>query len=187
MNRSEKVLKHLEKKYNEPFVIDESFSGGMDVKYDEFHCYPASNPDNRFAVYIHTDGDISDDYFGILAKPKYEELVRSKLDNYFNEYKVYIKFNERAFDDQFVDINQLSLYMQQEPRLLRTTLVVVTNNEDINENQFEDLCTDLKRVIGDFSIDIIICEENDYIKIDKSNYTSIIKNSKWYKVVRREQ
>lgn len=187
MSKEEKILKHLEEKYGETFVVDEFIGAGWDVHYNEFHCHSDSHPDERFAVFENSDGEIGDDYFGVLAKPKYEEMLRGQLDQYFNDYKLFFNFKERAFEDRFINPDKLESYIKSAPRLLRTGIFVITNNEDINDTEFEAICNDLQKQFVHFDIFIEVFDEQKYLETDEENFSRRFAKKEYIKFVKGDE
>lgn len=187
MSKEEKILKHLENKYGETFVVDEFIGAGWDVHYNEFHCHSDLHPDERFAVFEYSDGEIGDDYFGVLAKPKYEEMLRCYLDKYFNDYKLFFNFTQPAFNDRFTDSNKLESYIKSAPRIFDTNITVFTNNEDIDDTEFETICNDLQKQFVCFTISIEVFDEQEYLEANEENFIRIFGKKRYEKIVKGDE
>lgn len=97
------ALDHLENKYGCSFEIVSFTAMNMDMPYDELVMVDANG--NKFYTYIDQNekGElvIHDRYYGILKAEDYDQMMRSILDRFFPEYKLFSNFTAGYFDEKY--------------------------------------------------------------------------------------
>lgn len=99
------MMAHLEEKYGEEFVpMSLSFSN-LAYSYDTLLAYPKNGSKQD---YFEVEGSkmedgtysISDGYFGVFIKPKYEAVMSGFVSEIYDEFKLYTNFGEGALPDR---------------------------------------------------------------------------------------
>ena len=175
------VTNYLETKYNDTFYVDETISPGIDVKY--YHCHSSQHSDKQFVVYKE-NGKYKDNYFGILIHQQYLNILNSILSNYFDDFKVYFRFINNFFDDDIVEINELSKYLRECPEQFFVDIFIYTSEENAEEINIDSLTNELKDEFVNYyiSLNLVdeetlkIIEEDTYLSVECDNYyTNVVK------------
>ncbi|MED4955392.1 hypothetical protein ABEO75_19545 [Paenibacillus macerans] len=101
----DKMLVYLEEKYGEEFLPLSFESSGFAYSHDTLWAYPKNGTkEDRFEVWGSPTEDgsyeMSDGYFGIYIKPKYEELLAGFVSEVYKDFKLFTGFNEGVWSDE---------------------------------------------------------------------------------------
>ena len=145
---TKEVQEYLKSKYNKDFTVESFNSRGLDSPYDELICLSPEN--EEFTVYVdYSDNGktISDNYYGLIKKADYANLVKGIIDKNISDYKYYFRFTANYFDSEFtedVDIKQ-AISGNAQQFFTRNYIFVDENRADeIDEATFESLCAGFK-------------------------------------------
>lgn len=187
---SENVLNYLSNKYpNESsFTIDEQVGYGVDVNYTEYYCHSANN--QRFVVYENEDGSFQDNYYGVLIYDDYKNRLDNILSDYFDNYKVYIRFTSNFFDDDIIDVDKFDDYLENDPQQFFADYFIFVSEDDKEKLISLDTSKLNRELRGEFvnyfiSINIVddnvfnsdtLLNENTYLSVEKTKvYSETIK------------
>ncbi len=138
-----KVIKYLEKKYDERFKVEEIILRGMDNPYDEIHCYLENNENIKCKVYIFgmpdEEIDIKDNYYGTIVEKEYKNIIQNLISKTWKNIKIYVDFNVSYFPNEFDKETELSIAMQREPLFFRSIVWVLTDSIEHKEQVIEQL------------------------------------------------
>lgn len=179
---SENVLNYLSNKYpNESsFTIDEQVGYGVDVNYTEYYCHSANN--QRFVVYENEDGSFQDNYYGVLIYDDYKNRLDNILSDYFDNYKVYIRFTSNFFDDDVIDVDKFDDYLENDPQQFFADYFIFTDDA-VDNLDIDKLTDDLKNEFKNYFISINIVDtytlnsdellnEDTYLSVEKVKFYS---------------
>lgn len=177
------VVDYLEAKYNDTFYVDETISPGIDVRYYEYYCHSSQYPDRKFVVYK-KDGEYRDNYFSVLIYQQYVDVLNSVLTDYFDDFKVYIRFLSDFFDNDFVEVNKWSEYLKENSQQFFVDIFIYTDDENAKEIKINSLTNKLKNEFINYYISLNLVDEetlktvkeDTYLSVDRDNYyTNTIK------------
>ena len=171
------VTNYLSDKYDDTFFADETISPGIDVRYYEYHCHSSRYPDKKFIVYKE-DGKYKDNYYGILVGQQYQDSLNNILAKYFDSFKVYFRFINNFFDDEFTQVSELNKYINENPQEFFIDIFVYSCDETAKDVDVESLNKELKNKFVNFCISLSYVdketletmEENAYLSVDCDNY-----------------
>lgn len=100
------MLEFVTEKYGETFVADTFVGASWAYHYDKLYAHSASHPeDNALITYVNKDGKgyISDNYFGILIRDDYINVVEPIVKSVFGNSKMDLRIkSERGYSDKLV-------------------------------------------------------------------------------------
>lgn len=175
---------YLSDKYDDTFFVDETISPGIDARYYEYHCHSSMYPDKKFVVYKE-DGKYKDNYYGILVGQQYQASLNNILAKYFDGFKVYFRFINNFFDDEFTQVSELNKYINKNPQNFFIDIFVYSCDETAKDVDVESLNKELKNKFVNFFISLSYVDketletmdENTYLSVDCDNYyTNTVKS-----------
>lgn len=178
------VTDYLGDKYDDTFYIDETISPGIDVRYYEYHCHSSKYPDEKFVVYKE-NGKYKDNYYGILVSQQYQDSLNNILAKYFDNFKVYFRFINNFFDDEFTQVSELNKYINENPQNFFIDVFVYSCDEAAKNVDVESLNKELKNKFVNFYISLNyvdkealkVMNENTYLSASCDNYyTNTVKS-----------
>ncbi len=100
----DEMIAHLEKKYGEKFLPIFLEPSGFQIDYDELQFYKeGTDPetDKAHIAKFNRDGKVKyiDNYFGLIIREEYENIIKGVVEKIFGECKVYATFDADSFSD----------------------------------------------------------------------------------------
>ena len=177
LNTQKEVINYLVDKYNDTFYVDETVAPGIDVKYYEYHCHSSKYPDKRFVVYKE-NGNYKDNYYGVLISQQYQDSLNNILTKYFNDFRVYFRFINNFFDDEFTQVSERNEYINRSPEDFFIDIFVYSCDETAKDIDIASLNKELKNEFANFCISLSwvdkdaleTMEENTYLSVECDNY-----------------
>lgn len=177
------VTNYLETKYGDTFYVDETISPGIDVRYYEYHCHSSQHPDRRFVVYKE-DGKYQDNYFGILIRQQYIDLLNSILSNYFDDFKVYIRFPANFFGDDVVEVSEWSRYLREYSQQFFVDIFIYTDDENAKKINIDSLTNELKNEFINYYISLNLVDEETLKTVEEDTYLSVERDNYYTNTVK---
>ena len=141
-NEKENIVPYLQSKYGVAFTLETYELRSLDIPYDEAVCTDASG--RKLKVYVdYTEGraEMTDNYYGVLKMPEYEEKLQSILRELGLEARVSTRFRANYFQKHFVEETPLFEAMAQYPdRFFTNTFLFVSEAVQLEESLFRQLC-----------------------------------------------
>lgn len=178
------VTDYLGNKYDDTFFVGETISPGIDVRYYKYHCHSSKYPDEKFVVYKE-NGKYKDNYYRILISQQYQDSLNNILAKYFDNFKVYFRFINNFFDDEFTQVSELNKYINENPQNFFIDISVYSCDEATKNVDVESLNKELKNKFVNFYISLNyidketlkVMNENTYLSVNCDNYyTNTVKS-----------
>ncbi|GBK69135.1 hypothetical protein PbJCM17693_28430 [Paenibacillus macerans] len=177
----EKMLAYFEEKYGEEFLPLSFESSGFAYSYDTLWAYPKKGTESdRFEVQgtRMEDGsyEMSDGYFGIYIKPKYEELLSGFVSEIYKDFKLFTGFNEGVWSDELnKDTKIEDIYLQD--KLFGSNTVIFVKEDSakgIDDKQgIRKIAEKMKehKMVGNIRIYAVYNEKFDSVDLNALNAT----------------
>lgn len=175
------MLKYLEEKYGEEFTPISFESSGFAYSHDTLWAYPKSGDKvDRFEVWGSRmeDGsyEMSDGYFGIYIKPKYEEVLLGFVSEIYNNFKMFTSFKEGIWSDELnKDTKIEDIYLKDQLFGSNTVIFVKEDSaEGIDDEEgLRKIAEKMKdhKMVGNVRIYFVFNEKFDSIGLNALNAT----------------
>lgn len=165
------ALDHLENKYGCSFEIVSFTAMNMDMPYDELVIVDANG--NKFYTYIDQNekGElvIRDRYYGILKAEDYDQMMRSILDCFFPEYKLFSNFTAGYFDEKYDSEYPLQEALKENrvQFFSKNYLFLPEKERNLDGDTFEKLTQALEKKGLSLYIAVYATEDAAFQKIDE--------------------
>ena len=179
------VTDYLSDKYDDTFFVDETISPGIDARYYEYHCHSSMCPDKKFVVYKE-DGKYKDNYYGILVGQQYQASLNNILAKYFDGFKVYFRFINNFFDDEFTQVSELNKYINKNPQNFFIDIFVYSCDETAKDVDVGSLNKELKNKFVNFFISLSYVDKETLETMDENTYLSVDCNNYYTNTVKSE-
>jgi hypothetical protein len=167
------TLNHLEKKYNEKFIIHDTI--GQDIKtvptkdYNyALTVYPENNEKYFTLVYIsHWNGKIWDNYFWHTVKEEYSSIIKSLANSVFSENKIIINPTDKIYPAELRHGSTLNDLLILKDGFISTMEIYIKPNS-LNETEFRKRVYELAEIMVAYKIRTY-CYIRNVISIDSYN------------------
>ncbi len=166
---SGEAKKYLENKYNQDFSLVEVIYPSVDIPYAEI-LFQSERYPNETIIVCRESGTFSDNYYGIMARDVCRTKISFILNKYFEENKFTFNFGASYFPDEATDIDKFDEYRVKYPYHFDVNVhVLVRRSDAINEELFNDVCSDFEsnKYCGYIALYEISSEEYD--RLDSQN------------------
>lgn len=141
------ALAHVEKKYNEEFVIigveSREILQSISNSEDTIWIYPKGGDKENDAFQVvcthNSDGSdtFKDDYFGILLKDEYEKELREIGDKYFSDFEASVFFDGQYFPEEFKSRCSIKEAIDDGADLFPTVRILTTTSLNDKSNFYK--------------------------------------------------
>lgn len=176
----EKVLTHLQEKYGEEFV-PVSFSGSSwAYAYNTMYVYPknGSKSDSvEVHIVINKDGtyDISDGYFGIYIREKYETVISDFVSDFYEDFKLYTDFGEGTLPNRLNKNSGIEQMYVNEDENVSSHTVIFVKEDSVKGQDVESTLVDMakkmraKKMVGMLRLYVVKSEKFEGIDLKALN------------------
>ncbi|MBS5914248.1 MAG: hypothetical protein E7L01_26920 [Paenibacillus macerans] len=178
----DKMLAYLEEKYGEEFSPLSFESSGFAYSYDTLWAYPKNGTkEDRFEVWGSRTEDgsygMSDGYFGIYIKPKYEEVLSGFVSEIYKDFKLFTGFEEGVMADRLNKNTKIEEIYAPDELFFSDTVIFV--NEDStkgisDEEGIRRIAEKMKehKMVGSVRLYVVFNDKFDSIGLDVLDATS---------------
>ena len=173
----QEVLKYLEERYNEEFVVMYNRGSGPAYNYVQLYGYPKGYSDekHKFEIqgYYNKWGKLEyyDSYVMVKLTDDYEAYIDPIIGEYFEEYKFYIEFDSEWLTSNLPSDSKLEdlweLRANEDYPL--PTIYIYIYNADKDRNYLENM-------VKEFSVNNIRCSGRIVYYYDYERYTTLTRS-----------
>ncbi len=182
--KKEMVLTYLRDKYGEEFEGVSYEPASLMQGHDQFYLYPKNGTrEEMFPVSgsYNKDGtyEIGDGYLGVKIRPEYEKVMRTFIDEFYKEYKIYTRIRNSDLKMRWYNTKIIDGF---DPKQEITNADMVTHiyvkestAKGVNlEDTVEKIALKMveNKIVGKININVIKDNKFDLIKLDIENYKS---------------
>lgn len=176
-NNRKRVTEHLSLKYSEDFILYSGITPSVDVPYYEFFFITDKFPGEYIRLIQTSDETFSDNYYGILKKKEYSEMLTGIITQYISDAKVFFNYAGRGFPEELTDNVPLKDAIAMEGRLFYSYVSIFTTDSSAAE-KLEEACRKLGEEGLPNSVFLYIVDQEIYSELTSDNYKSFVTKNK---------
>lgn len=150
-----KLVSHLEKKYNETFVVTESGLKGVLNNRDYIVAGSEKGSDESFSAYVMEDGTMEDEYYAVLKRNETGAYVKRVVEPFLGECYVSAKIHH-TFGDEFTSettFEDACKKLRESGRGLKLVGNIYVKSTGITESQFKEWAEKARQALEENEID----------------------------------
>ncbi|GGH11093.1 hypothetical protein [Paenibacillus segetis] len=173
------MMTYLEAKYGEEFVPMSLSLSNFANSYDSLRAYPKNgNKGDSFEVWgtRMEDGSysMSDGYFGIYIKPKYEAVLSGVVRDIYKEFKLFTDFGEGILPDRLNKDTKIEEIYNKDEHFRSNTILFVKQesakgiDDEVSLRTIAEKMLE-KKMVGDIDLYVVIDDKYDSIGLEALN------------------
>ena len=186
--KKEMVLEYLKEKYKEEFVGMQYMPSEDGMRADSYYVRAQARDESEgFEVWGRVnkkDGtyEMTDGYFGIYIKDEYEKVMRTFIDEFYSEYKIFIKTDTAGYVPQRLnkDTKIDEIYKEGEDYGFEADVYVYVKESDAKDIDIKEAIEKIalkkkeNRLLGEINIFVIRDDIYDNTDIDTQEKRALL-------------
>ena len=141
-NYIDRMVNHLNEKYDDKFEYSSEFGGGAGANYKKILCSSKNYPDEEVCVFLEIDENgneiIEDNYLSVKYKEQVVELIDQILtDNFGVEYKMYYEVDKYGFPKNSTNNTTFEEYIS-DPASCIGFVAIISSEYEVDRKVVED-------------------------------------------------
>ena len=171
------VSDYMEEKYGEGFTVFDSIEGDIDINHEEFYCNSDSMPGKTITVFRNSDGSFSDNYYGMIVKDEFSDIVTLIIDSEQKECKVFCRFTADFFDNRYTKQVALKDALAEQPYQFHAIICVFSSDNKIDDERIQNILEKLRKSYIFSTLRCYSIGKEDYAILTADNFKSYVENS----------